>query len=61
MKELSIAQQCYLSEISNFGYTLSFVRQTPEDKLTVVQLDNGVITIDEEGERERNSAIKVRN
>lgn len=61
LKELSIAQQCSLSEISHFGYTLSFVRQTPEGKLAVVQLGDASITIDEEGEIDHNSSIKVRN
>lgn len=61
LKELSVAQQCSLSEISSFGYTLSFVRKTPEGKLAVVQLDNGAITIDEEGEIDHNSGIKIRD
>ena len=61
LKELTIAQQCSLSEISNFGYTLSFVRQTSEGKLAVVQLNDTAITIDEEGEVDHNSSIKVRN
>jgi len=61
LKELSVAQQCSLSEISSFGYTLSFVRETPEGKLAVVQLNDTAITIDEEGEIDHNSSIKVRN
>lgn len=61
LKELSVAQQCSLSEISNFGYTLSFVRETAEGKLAVVQLEDGAITIDEEGEVDHNSTIKIRN
>jgi len=61
LKELSVAQQCSLSEISNFGYTLSFVRKTPEGKLAVVQLDNGAITVDEEGEIDHNPDIKIRD
>ncbi len=61
LKGLSVAQQCSLSEISSFGYTLSFVRKTPEGKLAVVQLDNGAITIDEEGEIDHNSGIKIRD
>ena len=61
LKELSVAQQCSLSEISSYGYTLSFVRETSEGKLAVVQLDNGAITIDEEGEIDHNSGIKVRD
>jgi len=61
LKELSVAQQCSLSEISHFGYTLSFVRQTPEGKLAVVQLGDAAITIDEEGEIDHNSSIKIRD
>ena len=61
LKELSVAQQCSLSEISHFGYTLSFVRTTPEGKLAVVQMDDKAITIDEEGEIDHNSSIKIRN
>lgn len=61
LKELSVAQQCSLSEISSFGYTLSFVRQTPEGKLAVVQLDDSAITVDEEGEIEHHSPIKIRS
>jgi hypothetical protein len=61
LKELSVAQQCSLSEISSFGYTLSFVRQTPEGKLAVVQLDNAIVTIDEEGDVDHNSSIKLRD
>jgi len=61
LKELSVAQQCSLSEISHFGYTLSFVRETPEGKLAVVQLGDAAITIDEEGEIDHNSGIKVRD
>ncbi len=61
LKELSVAQQCSLSEISHFGYTLSFVRQTPEGKLAVVQLGDASITIDEEGEIDHNSTIKIRD
>ncbi len=61
LKELSVAQQCSLSEISHFGYTLSFVRQTPEGKLAVVQLGDASITIDEEGEIDHNSSIKIRD
>ena len=60
LKELSVAQQCSLSEISSFGYTLSFVRETPEGKLAVVQLNDTAITIDEEGEVEHNSSIELR-
>ncbi len=60
LKELSVAQQCSLSEISHFGYTLSFVRQTPEGKLAVVQLNDTAITIDEDGEIDHNSSIVVR-
>jgi hypothetical protein len=61
LKELSVAQQCSLSEISSFGYTLSFVRKTPEGRLAVVQLDNGAITVDEEGEIDHNPDIKIRD
>ncbi len=61
LNELSVAQQCSLSEISSFGYTLSFVRETPEGKLAVVQLNDTAITIDEEGEIDHNSSIKVRS
>mgnify|MGYP000471014253 CR=1 FL=1 len=61
LKELSIAQQCSLSEISSFGYTLSFVRQTSEGKLAVVQLNDTAITIDEEGEVDHNSSIELRS
>ncbi len=61
LKELSVAQQCSLSEISRYGYTLSFVRQTPEGKLAVVQMDDTAITIDEEGEVDHNSGIKTRS
>lgn len=61
LKELSVAQQCSLSEISHYGYTLSFVRETEEGKLAVVKLDNAVITIDEEGDIDHNSSIKLRN
>lgn len=61
LKELSVAQQCSLSEISRYGYTLSFVRQTPDGKLAVVQMDDNAITIDEEGDIEHNANIKVRN
>lgn len=60
LKELSIAQQCSLSEMSRYGYTLSFVRKTPEGKLAVVQMGDSAITIDEEGELDHNSTIKIR-
>ena len=60
LKELSVAQQCSLSEISHYGYTLSFVRQTDEGKLAVVQLNDSAITIDEEGEIDHHSSIKLR-
>lgn len=61
LKELSVAQQCSLSEMSRYGYTLSFVRQTPDGKLAVVQMDDTAITIDEEGEIDHNSNIKTRS
>jgi len=61
LKELSVAQQCSLSEISRFGYTLSFVRETDEGKLAVVQLGDTAITIDEEGDIDHNSSIKIRD
>jgi hypothetical protein len=61
LKELSVAQQCSLSEISSFGYTLSFVRETSEGKLAVVQLNDKAITIDAEGEVDHNSSIKFRS
>jgi hypothetical protein len=61
LKELTVAQQCSLSEISSFGYTLSFVRSTPEGKIAIVQLDNGAITIDDEGEIDHNPNIKIRD
>ena len=61
INELSVAQQCSFSEINHFGYTLSFVRKTPEGKLAVVQLDKDIITIDEEGDIDHNSNIKLRN
>jgi len=61
LKELTVAQQCSLSEISSFGYTLSFVRSTPEGRVAIVQLDNGAITIDDEGEIDHNPNIKIRD
>ena len=61
LKELSVAQQCSLSEISHFGYTLSFVRQTTEGKIAVVQLNDALVTIDEDGEVDHNSSIKLRD
>lgn len=61
LKELTVAQQCSLSEIGSFGYTLSFVRSTPEGKLAVVQLNDGAITIDDEGEIDHNPNIKIRD
>jgi pyruvate/2-oxoglutarate dehydrogenase complex dihydrolipoamide acyltransferase (E2) component len=61
LKELSVAQQCSLSEISRYGYTLSFVRKTPEGKLAVVQMDGSAITIDEDGDIEHNSGIRIRS
>lgn len=61
LKELTVAQQCSLSEISSFGYTLSFVRSTAEGKLAVVQLENGAITIDDEGEIDHHPHIKIRH
>jgi len=61
LRELTVAQQCSLSEISSFGYTLSFVRSTTEGKLAVVQLDNGAITIDAEGEIDHHPNIKIRH
>ena len=61
LKELTVAQQCSLSEISSFGYTLSFVRSTPEGKIAIVRLDNGAITIDDEGEIDHNPNIKIRD
>jgi hypothetical protein len=61
LKELSVAQQCSLSEISHYGYTLSFVRETSDGKLAVVQMNDSAITIDEEGEIDHNSSIKIRN
>ena len=61
LKELTIAQQCSLSEISSFGYTLSFVRSTTDGKLAVVQLGDGAITINDEGEIDHNPNIKIRD
>lgn len=61
LKELTVAQQCSLSEISSFGYTLSFVRSTTEGKVAVVQLEDGAITINDEGEIDHNPNIKVRH
>lgn len=60
LKELNVAQQCSLSEISRYGYTLSFVRQTPEGKLAVIQMDDKAITIDEDGDIDHNAEIQVR-
>ncbi|PKI13838.1 hypothetical protein CXF71_14675 [Colwellia sp. 12G3] len=61
MRELTVAQQCSLSKISSYGYTLSFVRTTTNGKLAVVQLDDGAITVDDEGEIDHHPNIKVRN
>ncbi len=61
LKELTVAQQCSLSEISSFGYTLSFVRSTTEGKVAVVQLEDGAITINDEGEIDHNPNIKIRH
>ena len=61
LKELTVAQQCSLSEISSFGYTLSFVRSTTDGKVAVVQLDDGAITINDEGEIDHNPNIKIRH
>ena len=61
LKELTIAQQCSLSEISSFGYTLSFVRSTTDGKIAVVQLDKGAITINDEGEIDHHPNIKIRH
>lgn len=60
LRELTVAQQCSLSEISHFGYSLSFVRTTPEGKLAVVQIDNGTLTIDDQGEIDNNPDIQIR-
>ncbi|MGL1956781.1 MAG: hypothetical protein OCD00_05630 [Colwellia sp.] len=60
LKELTVAQQCSLSEISNFGYSLSFVRTTSDGKLAVVKLDNGAITVDDQGEIDHNPQITIR-
>ncbi|WP_157826772.1 hypothetical protein [Colwellia sp. 12G3] len=61
LRELTVAQQCSLSKISSYGYTLSFVRTTTNGKLAVVQLDDGAITVDDEGEIDHHPNIKVRN
>ena len=61
LKELTVAQQCSLSEISSFGYTLSFVRSTADGKVAVVQLDDGAITINDEGEIDHHPIIKIRH
>jgi len=61
LKELTVAQQCSLSEISSFGYTLSFVRSTADGKVAVVQLDDGAITINDEGEIDHHPNIKIRH
>lgn len=61
LRELTVAQQCSLSEISSFGYSLSFVRTTQEGKLAVVQLDNGAVTINDQGEIDHNPDIKIRD
>ena len=61
LRELTVAQQCSLSEISSFGYTLSFVRSTTDGKVAVVQLDDGAITIDDEGEIDHHPSIKIRH
>jgi len=61
LKELTVAQQCSLSEISSFGYSLSFVRKTTEGKLAVVQLEKGAITIDAQGEVDHSPDIIIRN
>ena len=61
-RELSLAQQCSLSEISRFGYSLSFVRRTSRGNLAVLQLDNAnTITIDEEGEIDHHAQIALRS
>lgn len=60
LRELTVAQQCSLSEISSFGYNLSFVRATPDGKLAVVQLDDGAITINDQGEIDHSPEINIR-
>ncbi|PKG82558.1 hypothetical protein CXF85_13835 [Colwellia sp. 75C3] len=61
LRELTVAQQCSLSKISSYGYTLSFVRTTPDGKLAVVQLDDSAMTVDDEGEIDHHPNIKIRD
>ena len=61
LKELTVAQQCSLSKISSYGYTLSFVRTSPDGKLAVVQLEDGAMTVDDEGEIDHHPNIKIRD
>jgi hypothetical protein len=60
LRELTVAQQCSLSEISHFGYQLSFVRKTEDGILAIVQLDDKAITIDEEGDIDHQPTLKIR-
>jgi len=61
LKELSVAQQCSLSEVNRYGYTLAFVRQSENGKLAVVQLNEGILTINDDGEIDHQPDITLRH
>jgi len=60
LKELTLAQKASLSELGHYGFNLSFVRKTPEGKLVIVELNEKFLLIDEQGQIDNQSDIKIR-
>ncbi len=61
LRELSLAQECSLHDLQNYGYELAFVRKADCGNLAVIKLDNSVMTIDESGEVNSEPDIKLRD
>ena len=61
LKELTLAQRVSLSELNHYGFNLSFVRKTPEGKLFIVEVNENILIIDEQGQIDNHSVVKIRS
>ena len=58
--KLSLAQKFSASSLSQFGYDLTFIRYQDGQSLAVLQCNNGIAIISEEGEINTSPHVYIR-
>lgn len=60
-EKLSLAQQFSASSLAQFGYDLTFIRNSNTDNLAILLCDGTAATISSEGEIDTSPDIVIRN